>query len=127
MIIMLISTILKSSTWFWVALLEFLIIVILIIKFNWLRSRTEISDLSKKKIKEFQKTEIDMDNLMSSINYSKNLYNELSKKCHPDKFTKDSQRKIADKLFQEISTNKRNYQKLLELKQRAIDELNLKF
>jgi len=110
MIIIIFSTIIKSSIWFWIALLEFVIIIIVIIKIKWLRLKTEMSEVSKKKIKEFQKTEIDMDNLMYSINSSKSLYKELSKKCHPDKFTKDSQRKIANNLFQEISSNKRNYQ-----------------
>lgn len=123
---MVISTILKSSVWLWIALGEFLIIIIVIIKLKWLKSKTENSNLSKKKIKEFQKTDIDMENLMYSINFSQSLFKELSKKCHPDKFTNDSQRQIADKLFQEISSNRRNYQKLMELKQRAMDELNIK-
>lgn len=123
---MVISIILKSSVWFWIAFGEFLIIIILITKIKWLKSKTENSNISKKKIKKFQKTDIDMENLMYSINSSQSLFKELSKKCHPDKFTNDSQRQIAEKLYQEITSNRRNYQKLMELKQRAMDELNIK-
>jgi len=124
---MFITGLLKSPFWFWLALFEFLTIIIIIIRHRWLRSKFNEKNLSKDKIREFQKSEIDMDNLMYSINSSQSLFKELSKKCHPDKFTNDSQRKIADKLFQEITLNKRNYQRLCELKQKVTDELNLKF
>ena len=68
-----------------------------------------------------------MNNLMDSIHNSRNLYKELSKKCHPDRFINDPKQKIAEEIFQEISENERNFEKLSLLKQRAINELNLTF
>ena len=68
-----------------------------------------------------------MNNLMDSIHNSRNLYKELSKKCHPDRFINDPKQKIAEEIFQEISENERNFEKLSLLKLRAINELNINF
>ena len=39
----------------------------------------------------------------------------------------NAKQKIAEEIFQEISENERNFEKLSLLKQRAINELNLTF
>lgn len=68
-----------------------------------------------------------MGNLMNSINNSSELYKELSRKCHPDRFVNSPDQKLAEEIFQEIARHKRNHEKLIALKERAIAELNIKF
>ncbi len=63
----------------------------------------------------------------SSFN-SQQLYDELKKKCHPDRFPNDNDKNsIAINLFQEISENKNNSKRLLELKEIAEQKLQIKF
>ena len=40
-----------------------------------------------------------MNNLMDSMHKSRNLYKELSKKCHPDRFINNPKQKIAEEIF----------------------------
>ena len=63
----------------------------------------------------------------SSFN-SQQLYDELKKKCHPDRFPNDNDKNsIAIKLFQEISENKNNSKRLSEIKEVAEKKLQIKF
>ena len=72
--------------------------------------------------------EIDFKNIIDSSFNSKKLYDELKRKCHPDRFVHDSkQNEIANQIFQEITKNKNNIKALNELKQKAEYELNIKF
>lgn len=114
-----------TSIWFWISLVEFIIIVLFIIKLLKKQNNLAFSDLSKEQLKKAQSTNVDMNNLMNSINGSKELYKTLSRTCHPDRFINSDKQKFAENIFQEISKNKRNYNKLVELKQRAINELNI--
>jgi curved DNA-binding protein CbpA len=68
----------------------------------------------------------DMKNLVNSIAKSRELYKELSRQCHPDRFVNTDLQPTAEDIFQEISRNKRNYKILLALKERAIEKLNIK-
>lgn len=117
----------NTSIWFWAAILELIIIIFITLKlFN---SRRNLADQTptKNKLKEARNAEVDMDNLMNSINQSKELYKQLSRKCHPDLFVNDDNLKNkADILFQKISESKRDYKRLNELKIQAINELNIK-
>src|SRR5690606_23823257 len=115
------------SVWFWIALIEFGVIAFLLFKLNKKERNLEFGDLSRDKIQTAKRTDVDMDNLMNSINGSKDLYKELSKTCHPDRFINSDRQKIAEDIFQEISRNKRDFKKLTELKERAITELNINF
>lgn len=117
----------QSSIWIWLALIEFLIILFLIFKLKRVNNNLAFNDVTKKDIKKSQKTDIDMDNLMNSINGSRDLYKTLSKKCHPDRFVNTEQQGLAEKIFQEISKNKRDFGKLNELKSKAEKELNINF
>lgn len=114
-----------NNYWMWVAAAEFLVIGYIAFKL-----------FSKKKIKfdheggdifnEAKTSNVDMDNLMNSINKSRQLYKQLSSKCHPDRFVTDEEKqKIADELFQDITKNQRNYNKLLELQEEAKQKLNI--
>lgn len=115
---------LANNYWFWIATAELAFIVILLFK---LRQKNRY-DLELKENEIFQtskETNIDMNNLMDSIYKSRDLYKRLSAKCHPDRFTEVDLNNKADKLFQEITRNQRNYKKLLEIKEIAQSELNI--
>lgn len=114
-----------NSYWFWVALLESVIILLLVVKLTKRKEILDLNDVSKEKMKSAKSANIDMDDLMNSINKSNEIYKELSKKCHPDRFINTEKQDLAEEIFQEISKNKRNYSALQELKNRAIKELNI--
>lgn len=113
--------------WFCTSILEFGLIIFLLFKIRRISRSNELSEISVEKIKEARMQKIDMDNLIYSIAGSKELYKELSKKCHPDKFFNLPNHKLAEEIFQEISKNRRNYDALLHLKKRAETELNVNF
>jgi hypothetical protein len=115
-----------TSLWFWVALIEFAFIIFLLLR-KQKNSNLAFSDLGKDKMRNSKTASVDMDNLMNSINGSAALYKELSRKCHPDRFVNSPKQKLAEEIFQEITRNKSDFQKLSLLKKRAIDELNLNF
>jgi len=114
------------SIWLWIALLEFLIITWLLIKlYRKKEGKLDLSDLKKSDLK--STNNVNMNDLMSSIHKSRELYKELSRKCHPDRFVNTPLQGIAEELFQEISRNKRNYMELMKIKEIAKDKLNLNF
>lgn len=121
------SAMFQNPIYFWIAIIELLIILFLLKKLRKNYSSRGLNNLNKESFRKLQKEEIDMDNLMKSINNSRDLYKELSKKCHPDKFINTDKQEIAEKIFQEIARNKRNFAKLNILKLRAVDELNINF
>lgn len=78
--------------------------------------------------KDILKTEIDFTNIIDSSFNSKTIYDQLKKKCHPDRFVNDEEKsQIANKIFQELTKNKNNIKKLNELKLRAENQLNIQF
>lgn len=107
--------------WFWISLIELIVIILLII--NKRSKSKDLSDLNPDKISKMQSNEINMNDLMNNINKSKDLYRELSRKYHPDRFINTNKHKIAEDLFQEISKNKRNFQELKIIKIKAEKEL----
>jgi uncharacterized protein YozE (UPF0346 family) len=115
------------SIWLWIALIEFMIIVFLIVKLKKKQHVLKFENLSKEKMKSAKESEIDMTNLMNSINKSKELYKELSRYCHPDRYINTDKQKTAEEIFQEISKHKRDFKKLSELKEKATDVLNINF
>jgi hypothetical protein len=115
------------SIWFWIALAELLIIIFLFLMLRKKNSNLKFGDVTKDKMRNAKKSDIDMNNLMNSINGSKELYKKLSRSCHPDRFINSDKQKIAEEIFQEISKNKRDFKILTELKEKAIIELNIKF
>jgi len=117
----------SHSLLFWIAIIELIVIIFLLYKLKSKKKINELSDFEAKNIKNSKKNAIDMDNLMNSIHNSRTLYKELSKKCHPDRFINDIKQKNAEEIFQEITKNERNYEKLSSLKLRAENELNINF
>jgi len=121
------ETTVLNSLWFWIAIIELLLIVLLIYRLKSNQKKDQLSDIEIRSIINSKNSPIDMDNLMNSIHNSRTLYKELSKKCHPDRFINDPKEKIAEEIFQEITKNERNFEKLTSLKSRAITELNVTF
>jgi cytoskeletal protein RodZ len=116
-----------TSIWLWIALIELIIIVWLLFKLR--KQNNPQLDLKNVKKSDLKKSseDVNMGDLVNSIYKSRELYKELSKRCHPDRFVNTDLEVIAEKLFQEISKNKRNYKQLVALKAEAINKLNLKF
>jgi len=110
--------------WFWIAIAQFVVIVLLIFASKFKRKQS----LKQKVKKESLGDTIDFDNIINSSFNSNKVYDELKVKCHPDRFPNDEEKnKIAEYIFQEISKNKNNIKRLLELKEKAKQELNINF
>jgi hypothetical protein len=116
-----------SKIWPIIAVSEFIIIFYLLYKrINTKKNETKLNpDTSN--IESYKSVDINMDNIIRSINDSKKLYKDLSKRCHPDRYVNTDLYNVAEEIFQEISRNKRNYEKLKELQQKAINELSINF
>jgi hypothetical protein len=113
--------------WMWIAFGELLLIIRLLYgKRNSRRRAFSSDDLQSNILDRAKANDIDMNGVMASITSSRELYKLLSGKCHPDRFLDATIKKKAEEIFQEISSNKRNYSKLLELKEIAQSELNIK-
>jgi hypothetical protein len=116
----------ENKCWMWlaIAIAEFGIIVFLI-----LRKQFKHTESAKRLFKqESLKQEIDFKNIIDSSFNSIQLYDELKVKCHPDLFSTDKEKNaIAENLFKEIVKSKTNVKRLLELKEEAIQKLNIKF
>jgi hypothetical protein len=115
------------NIWFWLSIIELVIIIILFLKLRRGKENLPFADLNRENLKKSKEATIDFGNVMNSINGSGELYKELSRKCHPDRFVDSPLQKLAEEIFQEISKNKRDFEKLSALKERAINELNLTF
>jgi len=112
------------NVWFLIALVELLLILYLL----FFRKREQVLSTKGQFKKEAKNGEIDFGNIINSSFNVKPLYDELKVKCHPDRFPTDERKsKIALELFQEISKNKTNYKKLIELKELAKQNLNINF
>jgi hypothetical protein len=114
----------QTNWWMWLAIAEFGIIAFLIFK-----EQLKPKDTAKQRFKnESLKEDIDFGNIINSSFNSIQLYDELKVKCHPDRFPTDMEKNtIAENIFQEISKNKNNVKRLLELKKEATQKLNINF
>lgn len=66
--------------------------------------------------------EVDFDNVINSSFHAQQLFSDLKRKCHPDRFPNDEQKKdLALQLFQEVMKCKSDYKKLKELEIRIIN------
>lgn len=76
---------------------------------------------------EMKNQDVNLYDVMLDINNSQELYKILCRKCHPDKFINAEYHDEIEELYKEISKNKRNYSKLLELKEIASMKFNINF
>ncbi|RZJ73114.1 MAG: hypothetical protein EOO45_10490 [Flavobacterium sp.] len=114
-----------NNYWMWIAVAELAVIGYL--TYRLLNNRKPaLPETEATLFTEAKSSNIDMGDLMNNITKSRNLYKQLSAKCHPDRFAMDAgKRQIADEIFQELSRHQRNYSKLLALQERAGRELNI--
>ena len=71
---------------------------------------------------------VDFDHVMDNAFHSKELYDQLKTRCHPDRFVGDPLFvEKATRIFASLVKNKYNRQELLKLKEQAEKELNVKF
>ncbi len=110
--------------WMWIAIIEFGVILFFIFI-----KKVKNPENAKQAFKnDSLKHEIDFNNIINSSFNSISLYNELKVKCHPDRFPNDVEKnKIAGLIYQEISINKTNVKKLIELKEEAREKLQINF
>lgn len=114
-----------NGMWFYIAIGEFVIILLLLFIVCQKGTKTKTD---KQKVRDSIKGDVDFQNIINSSFHATELYNELKVKCHPDRFVGDDEKMaIANKIFQEISKNKMNYKRLLELKKTAVQELDINF
>jgi len=113
----------NHQIWFWISLILFIILLIIISR-NFIQRPKTLFDKSKE-LKESTKNNVSMSALMDNITKSGELYKQLSKMCHPDRFVNNPKQAVSEEIFKEVTRNKRNYQELVCLKNRAINELNI--
>ncbi|MFN1834795.1 molecular chaperone DnaJ [Balneola sp. MJW-20] len=114
----------EINLWFWVALVEFIVLTYLIAQSYLWEHSTEDEKFRSEAID----SKVDFGNIINSSFNASKLYDSLKVKCHPDRFASDDKKnQIASHLFQEITRNKNNIKRLGELKEKAIAELNIKF
>lgn len=66
---------------------------------------------------------IDFENIVSSSLLAKDLYDELKKVCHPDRFHNERDINKATELFQLITQHKGDFNRLESLKEQIYNEL----
>lgn len=117
------SNICAVNIWTYIAIIEFIIIIALILFCN------RKKNYKYKKEKEDALSEnVDFGNIFNSAFHANELYNILKVKCHPDRFPNDEEKNAkALELSQLIGKHKHNVKMLEELKLRAQNELNIHF
>ncbi len=115
---------LKLNYWMALSIIEFILILFLLFKLLYSNKTTYKNAFKNESVN----NEIDFKNIFNSSFHSTEIYDELKVKCHPDRFVHNIHlQRIAENLFQEISKNKNNAKVLLELKNEAIQKLDIKF
>lgn len=114
-----------SNIWFYVSLGELIVIIGLVIlvlrrKFPKRKEKLNKEELLK------GSTEVDFGGLIQSSFHAKGLYDKLIRKCHPDKFIDEQQREFASEISAKIVEHKHSLKALEELKESAIEKLNIK-
>lgn len=118
--------------WQWISISEFILLIILIfiiIRLIKKSKRSKEEDIFESTIiKEGKSAEVNMDNVINSMFHSKNLYDSLKRKIHPDRFSNDPEKiEIANELATQLNENQKNFKKLEEIKTIAIEKLGIKF
>lgn len=71
-------------------------------------------------------SEVDFKNILRSSFEATSLYNKLKVKYHPDRFLNPEDKEIATDIYQEITANKHDYDKLVAIQKIAEKELETK-
>lgn len=111
------------DAWMIIAIVELIIIALLL----FFRNKRNIKYVAAQRLKsDIIKEKIDFENTFMSAFHSKELYDKLKRRCHPDRFAPDEGKmKIADDIFQRIRKYETNYKKLVELQEEAKEKLGI--
>lgn len=113
-----------NHLWMWIALFEALCIIVLL--FILFISRNQHIQAQRRFKNEAKKGDVDFNNIIASSFHAGDLYNQLKKVCHPDRFSSNSELMTkANDLFQQITQNKHDLKKLQKLKAEAVKELHI--
>lgn len=113
------------NIWLIVAIVEFVIIVILLATHITRKSNDDDKKNELKK-KVLEEGNIDFGNIINSTFNAEALYKELIVICHPDRFTPDDEKvAMANELSMQITQNRHNYKRLVELRDEAKQKLNI--
>lgn len=115
-----------SQSWIWIVIvLAIIILLIAVIAFKRTKSKpVDNLDMLKQQAKE--QGNVDFSNVINSAFNSKQLYDKLKVKCHPDRFPLDDEKNaIANDIFQRIKQNEHNVDELKKLKEEAEEKLGV--
>lgn len=114
------------EVWMYVALAEFVLLLFICVPLLW--RRRSVSEKEEAKSRILKEGDIDFANVINSSFKSKSLYDELKRKCHPDKFAEDEALcATATEIFGLMVRHKHDYAALCKLKERARTELHINF
>ena len=110
-----------QNKWLVLASIEFLIIILLIIK---IKKKKGTENLEKEILKS-KSASINMSDVMNDINLAPTLSRKLSRACHPDRFVGTDFETTANEFFQEVQQAENHYAKLCDLKKQIEQKFNL--
>lgn len=114
----------STNWWMWIALAELFVLAVMVLGRRWrgLSGKGKTDRFKADALKE----DVDFDNVINSSFNARALYDELKVKCHPDRFVGDEAKSmVARELILNISKNRNNAKRLLELKSEAREKLNI--
>ena len=113
-----------QNLWMWISIFEAICIIVLLLIL--LGSQNKYTEIQRQFKANAQKEDVDFNNIIVSSFHAGDLYNQLKKVCHPDRFSSNPElMSKADNLFQQITQNKHDLKKLQELKAEAMKELHI--
>lgn len=110
----------------WVIIILLFLILFIYLYFRYRKKGNRDLSRQEKRRAEIINSEVDFQNIMRSSFEATSLYNKLKVKYHPDRFLDPREKEIATNLYQEITANKHDYNKLLDIKEIAEKELQSK-
>lgn len=111
----------SNNNMIWIVwLIAFVVITAIALVFFFKNKRKR--DFKKSVLK--STTDVDFSAVTHDWEKAKTLYDELKKKCHPDKYG-DELNGEATRIFQLIIENKYKYPELLKLRDEAIEKLGI--
>jgi len=109
--------------WMLIAILEFVLILFLLF-FKRGTTRTQRSSIKRQVMAE---GDINNENLINSMFNAEAMYMTLIRACHPDRFASDEEKvAIANDITERLGMHRHDMNKLNELKEEAIEKLNIK-
>lgn len=118
----------ESHTWIWIIVASVVAIAILfVILLVHRRLKTKpVDNLEILKQQAKAQGNVGFENIINSAFNSRQLYDKLKVKCHPDRFPLEPQKNaIANDIFQRIKKNEYNVEELEKLKEEAIERLGI--